>query len=156
MASPRCRIAGRRARPERPACRRHPVTPMCRGQRHQRQGTAQRCQSDHQVLQPCRNSCRKRQVLENVRRPKSEALQKAGPTAGMGSRNRSSDCHPPRRECYNPEKPLVYTRAAAAAAERATVVATIVVLPVIGSPLRRSSYSREETCTPRERVDDRH
>ena len=58
MASPRCRIAGQRARPERPACRRHPVTPMCRGQRHQRQGTAQRCQSDHQILQPCNGACR--------------------------------------------------------------------------------------------------
>ena len=134
---PRCQIAGQRTRPERPACRCHPRTPMCRGQRHQRKGTAQRCQAVRQVLQPCRNSCRKRQVPENVRGPKSEALQKAGPTAGMGSRNRSSDCHPPRRECYNPEKPLVYTRAAAAAAERATVVATIARLAcILPSPSR--------------------
>ena len=35
-----------------------PKTPMCRGQRHQREGTAQRCQTDRQVLHPCNDSCR--------------------------------------------------------------------------------------------------
>ena len=147
MASPRCQVAGQRTRPGSPACRRHPGTPMCRVQRHQRKGTAQRCQTDRQILPPCRNSCREpcrnragtegwssaaarthpslpqctppqrrssprghcRKPGACSRQPSPSEIQKAGPTAGLGSRGRaqpleraavvpSSRRRPPKRE----------------------------------------------------------
>ena len=134
MASPRCRIAGRRARPERPACRRHPRRQCAEASatsgREQHSAASLSTKSCHHAILHAEKDDERQSVApgrrlsatvpENVggmplRKRKAQPAKKprkqqrrhrpAG-TATQGTGGPTSSSHPPWRACYCSETRL--------------------------------------------------